>query len=212
MVAFHLSSESKSDWDVEELAENIAAISGEDISLHNNLLGIKDKTEDSDHIREALKKSLISYIKEKYEAREHEIGESGMRNIEKVVLLRTIDMFWMDHLDTMEHLRDSVRLRAYGQRDPLVEYKNEAIRLFRELQEGIRSNVVSTIFKIGVAQKSSEERRETGNLVFKSNQNSDTPSDPIKSEINNLSKKAAVGRNDPCPCGSGKKYKRCHGA
>ena len=237
MIAFHTSSESKSDWNIEEMAESIIAVSGEDANLHKNLLEIRDKKEDLEIIRRALREFLFSYIKEKYEMRERGIGDIGMRNIEKVVFLRTIDMFWMDHLDTMEHLRDSVRLRAYGQRDPLVEYKNEAIGLFRELQDGIRSNIVNTIFKIGVVQQSVEQPAKS-NLIFsarrqeraspkagggsafggKSNQDADTPPGLSNSKADIPGRKTAIGRNDPCPCGARHsderpiKYKHCHGA
>ena len=137
-----------------------------------------------------------------------------MRNIERAVMLRAIDILWMDHLDQMEHLRDSVRLRAYGQRDPLVEYKNEGIRLFRELQGAIRSQIVSTIFKVGgtVRPAISEKIIETKPEVLGISDRADSVSGVPNSEsgIANKGSKPEVGRNDPCPCGSGKKYKRCH--
>lgn len=212
IAAFHTASESKSDWNVEELGENIIAVSGADETLHKNLLEIKDKKEDLEFIRGELGGFLSSYIKQKYIEREAAVGEEGMRNIEKVVLLRTIDMFWMDHLDTMEHLRDSVRLRAYGQRDPLVEYKNEGIRLYRELQSGIRSQVVSTIFKIGVPMRhETSDKRQVEYQKPEINTpdlDKNLKPDSVSSVANKL---VSIGRNDPCPCGSGKKYKKCHG-
>jgi preprotein translocase subunit SecA len=134
-----------------------------------------------------------------------------MRNVEKVVYLRSIDILWMDHLDQMEHLRDSVRLRAYGQRDPLVEYKNEGVRLFRELQGAIRAQIVGSIFKVGGSVRPAvgekiEERKPDAPLLTVSQ------ADVRGLGLSTPAKKSGepeVGRNDLCPCGSGKKYKRC---
>jgi len=143
-----------------------------------------------------------------------------MAEAARATLLRSIDSLWMDHLDEMEHLRDAVRLRAYGQRDPLVEYKNEGSRLFRELQVAIRSQVVQTIFKAGVHIHSDipqrrEERRP--DIALGAGGAPPAPPNPILAQINAsegvrfAAPKPEVGRNDPCPCNSGKKYKKCHG-
>src|SRR3989344_8188451 len=124
-----------------------------------------------------------------------------MRNVEKVVLLRAIYILWMDHLDQMEHLRDSVRLRAYGQRDPLVEYKNEGVRLFRELQGAIRSQIVGSIYKVGgtirpaISEKIEERRPDAVSLSAPAGITAATK------QTNKLSE-PEVGRNDPCPCGA----------
>ena len=127
------------------------------------------------------------------------------------MLIRTIDILWMDHLDAMEYLRDSVRLRAYGQKDPLVEYKREGREMFVRLLDTIRSQVVNTIFKVelrqsskqsdaGVTESSPENDVSAGNLL-----ENDSASVKVPQGTNR------VGRNDPCWCGSGKKYKKCHG-
>jgi preprotein translocase subunit SecA len=108
-----------------------------------------------------------------------------MRQIERLVMLRAIDTLWQEHLDTMEHLRDSVRLRGYGQRDPLIEFKNEGFQLFQRLLAEVNKMVVYTIFKVDVVQQ---------------------PQSPISKP---QSQNKEIGRNDPCPCGSGKKYKKC---
>jgi len=108
-----------------------------------------------------------------------------MRQIEKFVLLRSVDSLWMDHLDSMDYLRDSVRLRAYGQKDPLIEYKNEGIRMFRRLLETIQTTIVNTIYKVSLGPV------------------------PPQENVVRAGDKKSVGRNDPCPCGSGKKYKKC---
>ena len=125
-----------------------------------------------------------------------------MRKIEKIISLRILDMLWMDHLDNMEHLRDSVRLRAYGQQDPLVEYKNEGHKMFRQLLETIETSIAQTILKVSLVPKT------TGVSPINSPQN-------YEARPRNIKKK--VGRNDPCPCGAkhpdGRpvKYKHCHG-
>ena len=158
--------------------------------------------------REKLSEFLIKSSQEAYQKKEEEleastqgrdpdskdIGEKNMRQVEKYVLLRTIDTLWMDHLDNMEHLRDSVKLRAYGQKDPLVEYKNEGIRLFERLLSSIQATLVSTIFKVSLTPASERE------VVV-------NPS--AKRKISDGEESDKFGRNSPCPCGSKKKYKKC---
>ena len=143
-----------------------------------------------------------------------------MANVAKIVMLQTIDVLWMDHLDEMEHLRDSVRLRAYGQRDPLVEYKNEGVRLFRELQATIRAQIVNTIFKVGLVQQPAaniQQPAKTSNLIFQSAKDEQNQGRSPVVVFNPTPKKQQIGRNDPCPCGAthpdGRpvKYKHCHG-
>jgi preprotein translocase subunit SecA len=127
--------------------------------------------------------------------------------LEKILLLRVIDELWVDHLEQMEYLRDSVRLRAYGQRDPLVEYKIEGQRLFNELQTTIGAQVTNLIYKIGPARPTNSSKRMEYNKT-------NDPSQPLKAaghQSQTVAGKKEPGRNDPCPCGSGKKYKKCHG-
>jgi len=127
---------------------------------------------------------------EDYEKKEKEIGTERMRQVEKFVSLRVLDNFWMEHLENMEHLRDSVRLRAYGQRDPLVEYKTEGHKMFQKLLGTIESSIGEMILRVSVSDQPPRPSNQP-QTVLKSNNN--------------------IGRNDPCPCGSGKKYKKCHG-
>ncbi|MBU1291894.1 preprotein translocase subunit SecA, partial [Patescibacteria group bacterium] len=133
---------------------------------------------------EKISEYLIKIAKENYQKKEEEVENKNMRQIEKYVLLRSIDTLWMDHLDNMDHLRDSVRLRAYGQKDPLVEYKNEGIKMFRKLLESIQATVVNTIYKVSLAPV-------------------------LSSEVLTKAGQQKIGRNSPCPCGSGKKFKKC---
>jgi preprotein translocase subunit SecA len=207
IVEFHTASESAEEWNIEEIFEVVKAMAGLPDETHKKLKEIA--AGDSSEKSSEMISFILENIKAIYAEREKIMGEGGMRNnIERAVMLRSIDILWMDHLDQMEHLRDSVRLRAYGQRDPLIEYKNEGAKLFRNLQVAIRSEIVNTIFKVGAPvkeeryQKAEEKRPEIFAGLSISN----------KDTVQIQSKQPQIGRNDPCPCGSGKKYKKCHGA
>ena len=136
---------------------------------------------------------------DKFNTREKEAGAERMAQVLRAIWLQTIDHFWMEHLETMEYMRSSVRLRAYGQRDPLVEYKNEGARLFHELGGAIDANVKELALRMLDAPRPEETMMRTAH--------------PLPPLANTPAKdnSGSVGRNDLCPCGSGKKYKRCHG-
>jgi len=136
-------------------------------------------------ILEIFKKANLS--EEDYNKKEKEVGPDNMRQLERIVSLRIIDLLWQEHLSYMDHVRDSVGLRAYSGRDPLVEYKSEGHKAFGQLLNTIDANIAENIIKAGIQVKSAPQ---TQNVV---------------------SGKNKVGRNDQCPCGSGKKYKHCHG-
>ncbi len=144
-----------------------------------------------------LLKSRISEtnVEDLYNQKEKEMGPELMRQVERLVMLNTLDNLWMNHLEDMEYLRDSVRLRAYGQRDPLVEYKNESRKLFKDLLLNFETQVATIILKI-------QPPRDAGRA------SPAIAGGPLKPAGANFSN---VGRNDPCPCGSGKKFKKCHG-
>ena len=126
-----------------------------------------------------------------YSHREEHLTAPLLREIEKIITLQTMDNFWMEHLDTMDHLRQSVRLRGYAQKDPLIEYKQDGLRLFEQMLRAIDRTIVYTIFRVEV--KPREESSRTSAVQTKA-------LTPEGKEI---------GRNDPCPCGSGKKWKKC---
>ena len=132
-----------------------------------------------------------------------------MRQIEKYAYLGAIDRHWIDHIDTIDDLRGAIGLRAYGQRDPLVEFKGEAYQMFEGLLNRIDEEIVRRIFRIGVAQRPNEI---PVNLM---RENVDTKdgtglSDSPSTVHGSSSTASKLGRNDPCWCGSGKKYKKCH--
>jgi preprotein translocase subunit SecA len=138
-----------------------------------------------------------------------QFGEVEFYRIVRIIMLQAIDMFWVDHLEMMDYLRGSVNLRAYGQRDPLVEYKREGLRLFKEMQEAINDQIFKLIPHIGAGAFVAEEEKlkETQKHMKVAGAEGASDSSPVSA----TKSKNEVGRNDPCPCGSGKKYKHCHG-
>jgi preprotein translocase subunit SecA len=144
-----------------------------------------------------------------YENKEREIGAETFRYLEKMVLLQVVDTQWKDHLLSMDHLKEGVGLRGYGQRDPLVEYKKEAFDIFADLSDRVASEVVARLMKIQIARE--DRVRETfvptpSRMSFSRGEGSGGGSPQT------VVKEKKVGRNDPCICGSGKKYKKCCGA
>jgi preprotein translocase subunit SecA len=151
--------------------------------------------------REDLIEVLEEDADESYVAVEERFGEETMRQVERHVLLSVIDRLWVEHLTGMDELREGVGLQAYGQRDPLVVYKTEGYRLFGKLLENMRHDVVHTIYRVQPAVAEQPLRTRVS-------EEAQTNLGEGASETKKLRK---VGVNDPCPCGSGKKYKHCHG-
>ncbi|MCL5093843.1 MAG: preprotein translocase subunit SecA [Patescibacteria group bacterium] len=174
---------------------------------------------------ENAKEKLIKLFEEAYEKKEKETGKELMRILERAVYLRTIDMLWIDHLDIMTHLREGIGLRGYAQRDPLIEYKKESYNMFQTLLLGIRKEIVYNVFKVQIQanplpeeieQQSANSKQETVNKSLNDNKTNNSPDllkeKPTKQLTDQpINPKNKVGRNDPCPCGSGKKYKKCCG-
>ena len=138
------------------------------------------------------------------------LGESEFYRIVRIIMLQAIDMFWVDHLEMMDYLRGSVNLRAYGQRDPLVEYKKEGLKLFKDMQSAIDEQILNLLPHIGAGafQAEEEKLKETQKNMKLAGAEGVSDNSSVSSQIKNDSK---IGRNDPCPCGSGKKYKKCCG-
>lgn len=149
---------------------------------------------------------IISRVKDAYEAKEKEAGSEFMRYIEKMVFLQVIDAQWKDHLLGIDHIKEGIGLRGYAQRDPLVEYKKEAFDLFAEMSQRINSEVLMRLFKIQIRHEEEQEikAKTQQKLVYNKN-DGDSAHQPVHKE-------KKIGRNDPCPCRSGKKYKKCCGA
>ncbi len=148
------------------------------------------------------------------EEKKAQLGEEEFYNVVQRLILQTIDMFWMEHLEMMDYMRGSVNLRAYGQRDPLVEYKREGLRLFKEMQESINHEILTLIPNIGAgAFIKEEERLAKLSMEAQTIGGSDNATDAGAQTVVKLGPThddgTKVGRNDPCPCGSGKKYKNC---
>jgi preprotein translocase subunit SecA len=142
------------------------------------------------------------------------MGEEEFYRIAKILLLQSIDMFWVDHLEIMDYTRSSVNLRAYGQRDPLVEYKKEGLRLFKEMNEAVNEQILKILPNIGAgayARQEQELKDTQKHMILAGGGALDKKGDKENTIV--VGKKdEKVGRNDPCPCGSGKKYKKCCGA
>jgi len=176
--------------------------------------------------REGLAQHLNAAAAEAYDKKVEEVGVDLMPLVEKDVMLRTIDWQWMEYLTQMEHFREGIGLRAYGQRDPLVEYKNEAFEMFNELRDRIQGSIVSGIFRVQVQRNQAPPPPKPvvrqivesgpGELDGSGGRTNGEPKKraaaPVGAAAGSASApNAKIGRNEPCWCGSGKKYKRCHG-
>ena len=189
------------------------------------------KEELAEMSRDGLKETLESVALEGYNQRELLFGEENMRELEKVVMLRVVDSKWMEHLDHMDMLREGINLRAYGQRNPLAEYKIEALNMFEEMKGAIMDQIASLMYHVSIVtpeqqqamQAEAQKRRAEQEIEKQRGQLQDHLRSAQASHGDEVSaaeaqKKAPVtadgkkvGRNDPCPCGSGKKYKNCCG-
>jgi preprotein translocase subunit SecA len=160
---------------------------------------------------------LTTVARDMYETREKQISSDIMRQIERWVSLSVIDSFWMEHLDAIDDLREGIGLRGYGQRDPLVEYKNEAFTMFERLMSGIDSEIIHRIYKVQVSTNPPSAEASGGKPPIAipespiaqaaKNMRTNTSQQVVAQPVVNTAKK--LGRNDPCPCGSGLKYKKC---
>ncbi|MFZ5826690.1 MAG: preprotein translocase subunit SecA [Bacillota bacterium] len=190
------------EWDPEILVSL-----AEEAGLPKGYLNTEALKEATEGIRKEAegKKRLIEVIAaaatKAYEDKEQRLGAEMIRNLERFIILRTVDEKWMDHLDAMDGLREGVGLRAYGQKDPLIEYKMEAMAMFNDMTASIQRDLVRHLFTIEVAREPQRPR-----IMIESGAGASAePRQPVRSA------EKKVGRNDPCPCGSGKKYKFCHG-
>ena len=164
-----------------------------------------------DMSRDELQDFLTQVAEESYTQREQLFGEDNMRELEKIIMLRVVDNRWMEHLDRMDMLREGIGLLAYGQRQPLVEYKIRGHEMFNQMIASIQNDIASLIFRVNIITREQQEAMERENqqrmAAAKANHGEDFQEN-VKQPVKNGEK---IGRNDPCPCGSGKKYKNCCG-
>ena len=158
--------------------------------------------------RDELEETLKKTARDAYAAREQLFGEENMRELEKVVMLRVVDNHWMEHLDRMDMLREGINLRAYGQRNPLVEYKIEALDMFEAMEAAIQTDIAKLMYRVSIV---TQEQQQLQDRLQTARASHGEESDAAESKKKPQRNKSDVGRNDPCPCGSGKKYKNCCG-
>jgi len=149
---------------------------------------------------------LEELASKEYELREQEFGSEIMRQLEQMIMLRTVDTKWMKHLEDMTELRTGIGLRAYAQQDPLQAYQVEGFEMFDEMIHNIQHDVVRQMFQVQIRVRQEPiQREQVAKPIDPAQMSSDSKRTPIKKST------TKVGRNDPCPCGSGKKYKHCCG-
>ena len=158
--------------------------------------------------RDELEETLKKTARDAYAAREQLFGEENMRELEKVVMLRVVDNHWMEHLDRMDMLREGINLRAYGQRNPLVEYKIEALDMFEAMEAAIQTDIAKLMYRVSIVTQEQQQLQDRLQTARASHGEESSAAETKKKPQRN---KSDIGRNDPCPCGSGKKYKNCCG-
>ncbi len=218
VVSFHTAGETRDAWNLQEIIEVVRTIMPVPEGVLLELESMTAKNENPVFAREAILKRLSEILHFHYDnfVRSIEDLATGGRvgacaELEKAVLLRTLDGLWIEHLDAIDHLREGIGLRGYGQHDPLVEYKREAFRMLSELIALFEKEVVYSIFKVGLQVLQSRGVFDRRGVTFSApaktaDGEGSSPTSDLRPPI------FKVGRNDPCYCGSGKKFKRCHGA
>ncbi len=202
LVSAHLASRHADDWNVTSFISELTLIGPLPPQL-------SDEEAVYRHNQDEVRKMLADYADQVYDAREQDLGAEQMRTLERLLLLRAIDVHWVNHLTALENLRTGIGLHAYGQRDPLVMYRTEGHKAFREFLERMQYDVVHTLFHVTVAPQSGNGRRQREADLAQAS--------PMQAVTGKARRPVApatgkVGRNARCPCGSGKKYKRCCGA
>ena len=237
--------EDEDKWDTKELGEELNAITGEDKKIaKENLDKIVEEDKPTKEKRKKIEDFLHGQIESAYKRKEKEAGKEPLQAIIKNLYLKTIDNFWMDHLEHMDHIREGIGFQGYAQQDPLIAYKKEAFGVFRALLSNINRSIVTAIFKVDTTPRDTAQIVATNsNLNYSGGEEPNgfnvLSAEQINSLANNnqgaanqsggqltlnsnngqqaeapkpiVNKNKEVGRNDKCPCGSGKKYKKCCG-
>jgi len=226
VVNFHTAAENVTDWNIAEIYETMRTIWNIETTAQDKLTAIAKEKISKDAIRSKIIEYLETEMAERYAKLDADFKAANMdlKEVEKGILIRSIDEMWVEHLETVDYLRRGIGLQGYGQHDPLVEYKKAAYRLYQELNGLINKQVVYSIFKTGdalrlaaesqvkmFADQNNKKLNFTGAAKEMQKESEgrntlDFAHDKVKDEFGHK-----VGRNDPCPCGSGKKFKHCHG-
>jgi len=202
----HISSKVlEADWSPAELEEALALDFASDIPIQKSI----NEGLDIDQILNMTLKGFAA----SHEAKESVIGSETMRTFEKAVMLRALDQHWKDHLAVMDQLRQSVNLRGYGQKNPVQEYKRESFSMFTLLLETINIEMVRALCSLNLEQSKPQDSGDSSDLITQEKASSSQTKAPVTEGLKSVKQpsRLKVGRNDPCPCGSGKKYKQCHG-
>jgi preprotein translocase subunit SecA len=195
-VALHTREEKQEDWNLKGFEDYLGAN-----LLQEDRLTIADMQGKS---TEELTALIQQAVMERYDEKEAEMSEERMREFEKVVLLRAIDSKWTDHIDAMDQLRHGIHLRAYGQTDPLREYQSEGFAMFEEMLASIEADASKYVMKAEIRNNLEREEVVKAQAINPKEDGEKVTKKPVRRAVN-------IGRNDPCTCGSGKKYKNCHG-
>ncbi|MEI2358350.1 preprotein translocase subunit SecA [Mesobacillus zeae] len=197
VVAVHTpAGEDMEDWQLEGIIDYV----------NGNLLheGAIDTDDLRSKDREEISEFIFSMVKERYDEKETELGYEQMREFEKVIVLRSVDSKWMDHIDQMDHLRQGIHLRAYGQIDPLREYQQEGFLMFENMIASIEEDAARYVMKAEIRNNLERQEVVKGHAVNPKEDGEKVKKKPVTKSVD-------IGRNDPCHCGSGKKFKNCHG-
>jgi len=198
---FTAESEDPSEWDIPGINENLMVL------YHKPAIDVdKFRTELDDITKEEIKKRLFETAEQIYEKKEAEVSVERMREIERVIMMQSVDRRWMDHIDEMDQMRQGIGLRSFAQRDPLVEYKFISYDMFEEMSNGIQLDTVRGLFNVKIAE---ERQPEMQQIVKKEDMSTNSSEGHAAAKKPTRRVEDKVGRNDPCPCGSGKKFKQC---
>jgi preprotein translocase subunit SecA len=238
IVTAHADSDFPEEWDLDGMLAGFHQVTA--VTLAPADLGPTSELEREELITRLIADAHLAYERKEKELSETPgLDPDIMRQLERFFLLQVIDAHWREHLDSMDYLREGIHLRSMAQKDPLVEYRVEGHQMFEEMMAGVREEVVSMLFHVEVTAQDAElERPDTGQLIYddggsgtggayggagsssstftpaagggSSSSTSTSTASPARASVAGNGA-AAIGRNDPCPCGSGKKYKRCHG-
>ncbi len=205
-------------WNIAGLVNTLLTDFGYPVPIDEWIKGNEDLTE------EEIRRRVMEEIEARYTQKETQVGMDVMRHFERAVMLQVLDSHWKEHLSAMDHLRQGIHLRGYAQKDPKQEYKREAFDMFAKMLQALMRDVIGILSKVEVrarddvealeeqrhreAARLQQEIHETSSALL----NEDPVSEPLATQTPVVRRGTKVGRNDPCPCGSGKKYKQCHGA